>query len=574
MAAADSLVARIDEQLSKLLAGWTPLSTVLALLIAALITYTVLTRTDPDTHPLLLARQAYTSPIRNQGESAVHRSTETPYGYPLKSGLDIREVDGPRWTAGRDGDVRDIWRAAIRGFVGPDGKETGQRGKIVRVLGTEGVVDCDLDEMSREINVIGQHIRQGDRRRVAIYLPNSTELLTTLFAAAFYKLTPILLPYEQSEATILQLLERTKPDVLVATAGTVPLAGCVERCAGLKEVVWVVQRGSLHLGYEEVPKEVHGKIGASVWLDLVEKGSALETTAELPVGKAEDGETKIVTIWQEEKDDVGEVVEFSQKNIVSAVAALISHLPPRQRLNPSDLFQPIDALTGIYPLCLTLAALYSNANVALNSVAGHDADLRLATRGIRPTVVVASAETAAGANAKAAAGNTGPWARLSHHLHGLTLASGRMPSIARAVADDTLPATATPPGKLRLVYVSERAGCRGCPPLSSSALSDLRIYTGARVVYALTAGRVAGAVAQTHVYDYRRDDGWPEKHGHFGAPLASVEIKLVEVPRPKTTTGTVSVGKMVVKGPAVEGEGEVNLGVLGGFRDDGTVVYV
>jgi hypothetical protein len=51
----------------------------------------------------------------------------------------------------------------------------------------------------------------------------------------------------------------------------------------------------------------------------------------------------------------------------------------------------------------------------------------------------------------------------------------------------------------------------------------MRIFTGARVLYALTAAKVAGALFQTHAYDYRRDSG----PSHFGPPLSSVEIKLV-----------------------------------------------
>jgi hypothetical protein len=38
---------------------------------------------DPDTHPLLLARQALASYVRQPGESAVFRSPETPHGCML-----------------------------------------------------------------------------------------------------------------------------------------------------------------------------------------------------------------------------------------------------------------------------------------------------------------------------------------------------------------------------------------------------------------------------------------------------------------------------------------------------------
>ena len=57
------------------------------------------------------------------------------------------------------------------------------------------------------------------------------------------------------------------------------------------------------------------------------------------------------------------------------------------------------------------------------------------------------------------------------------------------------------PGKLQLVYISKKAGTNTLL-LSSNNLSDLRIYIGARVVYALTAAKVAGTVAQINIYNY------------------------------------------------------------------------
>ena len=86
-------------------------------------------------------------------------------------------------------------------------------------------------------------------------------------------------------------------------------------------------------------------------------------------------------------------------------------------------------------------------------------------------------------------------------------------------------AIGTSPGKLRLILASERVGTEA-ETLSSAALRDLRIITRSRICYALTASSVAGAVAQTNIYDYRHVDR--PGHSHFGAPLSSVEVKLVD----------------------------------------------
>jgi hypothetical protein len=224
------------------------------------------------------------------------------------------------------------------------------------------------------------------------------------------------------------------------------------------------------------------------------------------------------------------------QNLVAAVSALIASLPVNQRLNPSDLFLSADSWTNTYALCWTLAALFSHASVAINSVAGPGVQLKLAMRNVAPTVVVASAETAENLHAETKVGVTGGRKAIAHLAQTSALDAGRMPAETlftrinaphRAAIDNT-------PGKLRLLLISERAGAE-TPPLSSHDLSDLRIFTGARVIYALTAAKVAGAVAQSNVFDYRRAGGSRNKHSHFGAPLSSLEVKVVDTPAHKTT---------------------------------------
>jgi hypothetical protein len=225
-----------------------------------------------------------------------------------------------------------------------------------------------------------------------------------------------------------------------------------------------------------------------------------------------------------------------KQNFVAAISALSGAIPLQQRLNPSDLFLATDSFTNTYTLCLTLAALFSHASIAINSVAGPGVKLALAARSIAPTVVVASAETAAHLHAESSPHVAGGLKKILHGLQTSALDAGRMPadSLLTKLHAPHRTAIGTTPGKLRLLFVSERAGAEA-PPLSSHDLSDIRVFTGARIAYALTDAKVAGAVAQTSIYDYRREGTAKNKHSHFGAPLSSVEIKLVDTERLKTT---------------------------------------
>jgi len=251
---------------------------------------------------------------------------------------------------------------------------------------------------------------------------------------------------------------------------------------------------------------------------------------------------------------------YKVQNISAATGALISALPGVQRFNSSDTLLPADAFTHSYSLCLTLAVLFQHGTVIINSVAGPGIDLSLASRSIAPTIAVISAETAAKLHSTTTTSITSGLKKLAHYIESKVLASGRLPtaSLLNRLNAPTRAPVGNTPGKLRLLFISERAGLN-TPPLTSTDLSDLRVYTGARVIYALTAAKVAGAVAQSNVYDYRTSITSGQKHSHFGVPVSSVEVKLKDTPTHKTTDEQ-SVGELVVTGSSVAG-GEAYLGV-------------
>jgi hypothetical protein len=98
---------------------------------------------------------------------------------------------------------------------------------------------------------------------------------------------------------------------------------------------------------------------------------------------------------------------------------------------------------------------------------------------------------------------------------------------------------------LRLLCISHRIDGNPASRLTSEQLTELRIFTGARVVYALTGPGVAGAIAQTNAFDYRCLTG----QSHFGAPLSSTEITLKNVP--EGSIDGAEEGQLAVSGPAV-----------------------
>lgn len=322
------------------------------------------------------------------------------------------------------------------------------------------------------------------------------------------------------------------------------------------------------MDWNGVPEGSEGKLSVSVWHDVFEENKG-QAGAQLPHEDAESTPGDLITVWQPtDLASKPEIVSFTQGNMVAAVSAALSAIPLRQRFSSGDLVLPADTFTHSYVLCQTLAALYAHASLAVNSVAVPGVDLALARRGIAPTVIIASAETMADLHAHETAGISSGLQKLGKYTQDQTMTAGRMPTdglLFRLLAPSS---SNNEPGKLRLILTSERLGA-GSPALSSTMLSDLRIFTRSRIIYALTTAKVAGAVAQTNVFDYRRDDG--AGYGHFGIPLSSVQVKLVSG-NDEEVGGLEPTGEMVVSGPAVSG-GEVKLGVRARIRQDCTVAF-
>lgn len=178
-----SLAEKADALVAEVFASWNIYTTVLAAILLVYLVYPLFVPKDPDIHPYLLARQAGASPIRQNGQSPVYRAIEIPYGYPLRAGLGVKDPGAPRWSSGREGDLRDIWRRAMQGPLKDDGTPDGPKGKVITVLGREKVNEHTLDDLTRGINAIGAYIRKLGATKVGICLANSVEMLQSIFGA-------------------------------------------------------------------------------------------------------------------------------------------------------------------------------------------------------------------------------------------------------------------------------------------------------------------------------------------------------------------------------------------------------
>lgn len=409
-------------------------------------------------------------------------------------------------------------------------------------------------------------------------------ILINRSAGAFYGFHPVLIPYGKPKETVLKLLKLTDADFLIAAAGSIPSKDINEQCKNVKEVMWVVEETSRDVDWTDASE------GISSWHEVVDERTK-ESSSDLPTASTDDQPPDIVTLWLDESQTTGELVSFSQRNIAAAVAAQLTALPRNHRLGSNDLVLPADSLTTPSVLVITLAALFSNASVALNSVSGPDVPLTSIARQIDPSIIIATSSQAFQLHEDTSKNITSSSHRYALNAQRTALQSGLMPNAAPSLASKvTTPITATlgrTPGKLRLLYVLDRTNSDS-PPASSGRLSDVRAFTGARVVHALTTAKVAGPIAQTNLFDYRVAEDEKEP-GHFGVSPACLELLVRDkgdfVTGDEVARGEVSIyhallsglcantSKLIARGPAVQGE-EADLGVYAEFRHDGCLSYL
>jgi long-subunit acyl-CoA synthetase (AMP-forming) len=422
-------------------------------------------------------------------------------------------------------------------------------------------VESKLEVVDHQITAIGKYLASKGAKRVAIYLPNSIEFAAALFACSFQLITPILVPFDQPPATLISMLRDAGADTVIAVPGVFPVDAVAAALQDLRHVIWVADEGNMHLDWDDAPAD---HIDVATWHDIV---------AATPKQEDEGGHDKqavppeVVTFWTTRDAASGnekhQVVAFSQANLVAAIAGQAESLPA---MTPEDVVLPADSLASAHTLVVTLAALFSNASVAFNAAACRHPDLAQLTDPdvLCPSIIIASPTTLVKAHADYITKlGSSLFARFSHwSLTKSLLHDGRMPSSSVA-------GRGVVGAGLRLIITADRAGSGMTPALSPSILSDLRISTGARIVYALTASPVAGAVAQTMAFDYRVAEG--ESKPHFGGPPRCLRYMLKDTPAVKNSDEKYQ-GDIFVQGPCVAG-GEASLGVVGTVRSDNTLAY-
>ncbi|KAL2891077.1 long-chain-fatty-acid--CoA ligase [Ceratocystis lukuohia] len=534
---------------------WSLSSTLLLIVLFTLCFLSTVWTYDSELHPLQLARQSTRSEVRQPGESALYRAAALGFNGLVK-GLDVVDEGAPKFSKGRDGDLRDVWQRFAKGT------DDGKLSTISTVLGLQKTEVHNIDALSRQISYVASHITRNGGARVAVYLPNSVELLLAVFACSFASnVTVTLVPYDVPPSELISMLRHAAIDTIVTVPGMLPFETIADSCPTLKHLIWVVDEGTSSIDWKNLPESSSSSVKATTWKDIVSTTEAPQLTVDT---NAVPGD--VAFFWSTE-----EMSSFTQKNVVSAIAAQLASIPSSEALGPKDTFVPADVLTDNFTFIMTMTAMFSNANISINSVAGKEANLSVATQCAPATVVVVSPEQLLLYHKDGMSSICGIVTKWIHGYRQRKLENfGVFPSTTGFMADmevSNAPPLGTEDTQVRAIYVAEKTGNK--PVISSKMLSDLRALTGARVVHALTSAVAAGSIAQSLWYDYRVHEG---QTAHFGPPSPSIELILKDKGEYFTKDYKIE-GEITIRGANVTG-GSANTGAIGKINDDTTLSLV
>lgn len=257
-------------------------------------------------------------------------------------------------------------------------------------------------------------------------------------------------------------------------------------------------------------------------------------------------------------------------------------LPKAERYSPGDIFLPVDTLSDLYTRIHTYVALSSGSLVALNPIGGKHANVELACKAVKPTIICVSPETLLATQRKTRGTMMEMWHNMIHWFQTRTAKDqGRIPqgNFITRFNDYERPEVG---GNLRLVFVAEGGGDVESQALNSMDLSDLRVFFKSKVVYGLKHHKIAGPVTQCNVYDYRvqyplkmpnRSKNIERFCAHFGPVTPGLEIKLKDAEGYTADDPEGPKGEVIVAGLPVAGGGQAALGFVGKWGPEGVLSY-
>ncbi|BFZ59901.1 medium-chain fatty acid-CoA ligase faa2 [Saitoella coloradoensis] len=426
------------------------------------------------------------------------------------------------------------------------------RGNVVEYYGNARFTA----EVNKFASTIVEHFPGASK--IAIALPNNYENLVASYGSAVVGLTVVLPPANTPDftATVAQTVQQTSADILITSAGVIP-SSALEACASLKAVIVVEATHDVNFTSTTSTRLIKS------WSDFLSAPSSTD----VPASQFNAKSPAMICLSPQASGELLET-EISHSELIAAVGAQIAILPRGKKISPEDRTGILLPLSNAYARVMTYAAMASGSSIILTTSTTSEVSLGALSPG-KPTIIVASS-TSIQSMADDLRYLTGKTARNSIQFRGALnmLRKGRMP-----LANEFFMHKAKVSEGLRLVFCPIAPGS---DTLLAADLTAIRGMFGCSVIVALTLPGIATPITQTHIQDYRDDDGGALETA-AGAPLPCVECKVVDVEEHGLTLEDAKgpSGELYVRGPGVQSGGKEDgwcrTGVMARWNTDGTL---
>ena len=120
------------------------------------------------------------------------------------------------------------------------------------------------------------------------------------------------MPFNTPIHTVANIIREANADSLIATAGSLSLEILIQSYPGVKHVIWVAERSSRQMGWNEVPEGVGGRAEIAVWHEILEENRD-SASADLPSKTSDAVTPNIFTVTISTSDPKKfELIEFTQ----------------------------------------------------------------------------------------------------------------------------------------------------------------------------------------------------------------------------------------------------------------------
>ncbi|KAI1301116.1 Long-chain-fatty-acid--CoA ligase 6 [Mortierella claussenii] len=528
------------------------LTILLTIAVAVVLAYGRLSKSEPDVHPLVLQQQSSATSIRNERESAIHRSKSVPHGSPLV-----------RQPTERIKTLYDVWQAGLA-------TNSSGRSLMFMLQNQFAFADATYEQVDRRISGFGSGfinvtgLKPKTEVPVGILTPYSQE--SFIAQQAFYRYSFVAVPIHdlRNMELLVEVVNQTKLKAIIVSQKVLPaLLSVLKDCPSIKTIIMT----GIYISAEQIKLATHHGAKLVKYANVEYDGSWAPMEHVKP-----DPEDVAIINYNTKSTTLSKGVMLTHANLVAAMTAFTAALPGAKKFTSKDRLLSHFSNGDVIAVWLASAIILAGGSLVFPSGLMknvlHDAQASAPTIFASTPVILEKIHEALQLTyGKGSLFKRAYAAKLAMLQSGRVSATSLWDFIGLGEVRSRLG------GKVRMVVTTN--------PTKAETLEYIKVAMGIHVISTYGRTETSGIATCRNIYDYSNVPT-------LGAPVGCNEIKLIDdieggyscedEPQPR--------GEILVRGPnvmkgyfkkpnatwtAVDEEGWFHTGEVGALHQNGTL---